>query len=299
MTFLRIGTRSSPLALAQTHELIENLEEKAPNIKDDIQIVCIQTTGDAIQDRSLTDVGGKSLFTKEVEGALLKGEIDLAVHSMKDVTVDIPEGLTFAAMLKREDPRDALVTFQDKPIQTLSPGTLFGTSSLRRKIYALKMHPHLRPTLLRGNVATRLEKVRTGEIGATLLAVAGLKRLGLLERATKILSLEECLPAIAQGAIGIQCRKGDKAIEDLLSSVNHRPTFQVITTERAFMRKLQGSCRTPMAGYAYLEKGRIFFKGMVSDLKGETIRFISHEGPAIQATQIGEEAAQLLHIKNG
>jgi len=289
MRSLRIGTRGSPLALAQTQEVVNALKRKYPNLL--IDIVPIKTTGDTIVDRSLTDIGGKSLFTKEIETALLKRDIDLAVHSMKDVAAEVPQGLTFPAMLEREDPRDALITYNHHPLEDLSKGTLFGTSSLRRQAHILHKYPYLSVIPLRGNVATRLKKVETGEVMATLLAVAGLKRIGLLEKITKILELDEFLPAIAQGAIGLQCREEDY---DFFTPLNHHATFQAVSAERAFMKALQGSCRTPMAGHAYIEGETLFFKGMISDPQGQNMHFMSSQGPASQAIHIGIEAAEKL-----
>jgi len=239
----------------------------------------------------LTDVGGKSLFTKEIEEALLTGTIDLAVHSMKDVSAEVPEGLVFPAILQREDPRDALITSGGRLLEEFPKGAFFGTSSLRRQAYILSKYPHFQTTSLRGNVATRLEKVDKGKIDATLLAVAGLKRLGLLEKATKILDLEEFLPAIAQGAIGIQARKDDQVTLDLLAPLNHLPTFHAVNAERAFMKVLQGSCRTPMAAHAYVNKEILMFKGMVCNPDGSQMRFTSRNGPVSQALLIGQEAA--------
>ncbi len=286
---LRIGTRGSPLALIQTHEVIAGLAAHHPMLT--VEIVPIKTTGDTIVDRSLIDMGGKSLFTKEIEQALLKGEIDLAVHSMKDVTADVPEGLIIPSMLKREDPRDALITYKHKPLEELPTGAIFGTSSLRRQAYVLHKYPHMAVVSLRGNVATRLEKVEKGEVAATLLAVAGLKRLGLLDKATQVLDLDKFLPAVAQGAIGIQCRTDDECSLDCLASLNHLPTFQAVSAERAFMKALNGSCRTPMAGYGYLEGDTLMFNGMVSDPQGQEMHSVSHSGPASDAVRIGEEAA--------
>ncbi len=288
---IRIGTRGSPLALAQTQEVITALD---PTLKNRIQIVPVKTTGDTLVDRCLTDMGGKSLFTKEIEEALLEGRIDLAVHSMKDVTVYSPDGLIFPAILKREDARDAVITRGGLSLEALPPGSLFGTSSLRRQAHLLHHYPHLRVMPLRGNVETRLKKIETGEMAGTLLAVAGLKRLGILEKATYILEIDDCLPAIAQGAIGIQCRDGDKEMLALLSPLNHLPTFQAVTAERAFMRTLHGSCRTPMAAYGEIQGDMLIFKGMVCDSNGTNMRFVDHQGLAIQAAMIGEEAAKRL-----
>lgn len=297
MRSLRIGTRGSTLALAQTHEFVEALKLHSPLLAKNIIIVPITTTGDAITTRSLTDIGGKSLFTKEIEKALLRNDIDVAIHSMKDVTTDVPSALIFPTLLKREDPRDALITHNNVPLENLPPGTLFGTSSLRRRVYILHSYPSLAVTLLRGNVTTRLAKIESGEMGATLLAAAGLKRLGLLEKASKILPPEEFLPAVGQGAIGVQCRKKDTSLLEILSPLNHIPTFQAVTMERAFLQTLQGSCRTPIAGYAYLQEKNLIFKGMISDPLGKSIHFVSHTGPADKAAILGHEAAELLREK--
>jgi hydroxymethylbilane synthase len=291
MKFFRIGTRGSPLALAQTHEVIRALEHHHPNVSKRIQIIPIKTTGDTIVDRSLTDIGGKSLFTKEIESALLRGEIDLAIHSMKDMAAGQPIGLTVPSMLEREDPRDALITRDGRHFDELPAGSIFGTSSLRRQAFVLQKFPHLSAVSLRGNVQTRLQKLENGDVDATLLAVAGLKRLGLLEKATFILSLEEFIPAVAQGAIGMQCREDDQETLELLHPLNHLPTFQTVTAERAFMKALNGSCRTPLAGYASIEGDTLLLKGMISDPDGQNMRFISHKGPVSSPEQVGKEAA--------
>jgi len=294
MRTFRIGTRGSALALIQTREVMRALESHHPSLKDRLEIVPMKTTGDTIVDRSLVDLGGKSLFTKEIEDALLKGAIDLAAHSMKDMAAEVPSGLIVPAMLEREDPRDALITREGRLLEDLPKGSLFGTSSLRRQAHVLHKYPHFQTTSLRGNVPTRLQKVEGGDIDATLLAVAGLKRLGMLDKATQILSIEDFLPAVAQGAIGIQCRDDDKEVLDLLAPLNHLATFQAVTAERAFMKALHGSCRTPIAAYAFLEKETLFLKGMVSDPQGQNMRFISLEGLVSQAGSIGKRAAQLL-----
>jgi len=294
MKFFRIGTRGSPLALAQTYEVIKSLEDYYPNLKERIQIVPIKTTGDTILDRSLTDVGGKSLFTKEIEDALLKRHIDVAIHSMKDMPTDLPPGLTVPSMLEREDPRDALITRNGQLLEDFAPGALFGTSSLRRQAFVLHKFPHFQTVSLRGNVNSRLQKVANGDIDATLLAVAGLKRLSLLEKATTILSLDDFIPAVAQGAIGMQCREKDTETLEILKPLNHFPTFQAVTAERAFMKALNGSCRTPLAAYAYIEEETLWLKGMMSNSHGQNIRFISHKGPASHPTQVGREAAESL-----
>lgn len=294
MKTLRIGTRGSPLALVQTHEVIRTLEQHHPELKDRIQIVPIQTTGDVIVDRSLTDMGGKSLFTKTIEDALLEKRIDLAVHCMKDMAAEHPEGLTVPSMLEREDPRDALITRDGCSFTELPEGSIFGTSSLRRQAFVIHQYPHLKTTSLRGNVQTRLEKLNKGEVDATLLAVAGLKRLGILHKATALLSLEEFIPAVAQGALGIQCRSNDQDRLDILAPLNHLPTFQAVTAERAFMKAMHGSCRTPLAAYATIEGDTLSLRGMKSGPEGQNMRFVSHAGPVTQAVEIGRKAALLL-----
>jgi hydroxymethylbilane synthase len=293
----RIGTRGSPLSLIQTREVMRAFGMHHPTLEGRLEVVPMKTTGDTIVDRCLIELGGKSLFTKEIESALLKGHIDLAVHSMKDMAAEFPEGLIVPAMLEREDPRDALVTHQGQLLEDLPKDALFGTSSLRRQALVLQKFPHLKTVPLRGSVQTRLSKIENGDIDATLLAVAGLKRMGLLEKATQILSLEEYLPAVAQGAIGIQCREEDPDILELLVPLNHQPTFQAVSAERAFMKALNGSCRTPIAAYGMIEGETLFLKGMLSEPQGMNMRFVSHQGFASQAKNVGREAAQYLQEK--
>lgn len=297
MKTLRIGTRGSPLALAQTYEVIRALERHHPELKGRIQIAPIQTTGDVIVDRSLTDIGGKSLFTKTIEDALLENRIDLAVHSMKDMAADHPKGLVVPSMLEREDPRDALITRDGASFEALPEGAVFGTSSLRRQAFVMRQYPKLQSVSLRGNVQTRLEKLAKGEIDATLLAVAGLKRLGLLHKATAFLSLDDFIPAVAQGAIGMQCRENDQDMLERLALLNHLPTFQAVTAERAFMKAMNGSCRTPIAAYATIEGETLSLRGMRSSPEGEDMRFVSHFGPVSNAAEIGREAA--LRLREG
>ena len=206
-------------------------------------------------------------------------------------------GISIPAMLEREDPRDALVTRQGSSFNNLPQGTLFGTSSLRRQAHVLHHYPHFRIVALRGNVHTRLQKIERGEIDATLLAVAGLKRLGLFTKEIQPLSLEDCLPAVAQGAIGIQCRENDSEACELLRSLNHHPTFQAVTAERAFMRTLNGSCRMPIAAFGYLDGETLFFKGLTSHPQGHQKRVVSHKGLAVHAENIGREAAYMIQEK--
>ena len=294
MKCIRIGTRGSPLALIQTQEVMDKLLTFYPFLKGKLEVVPIKTTGDVIVDRSLIDLGGKSLFTKEIEQALLNRNIDMAVHSMKDVTVEIPKGLIIPVILEREDPRDALISRDNLRFDELPKGTLFGTSSLRRQAYVLQRFPHFQVTSLRGNVSTRIAKIEAGKIDAALFAVAGLKRQGLLEKITQILPLKECLPAVAQGALGVQCRKEDHDLLEILHPLNHPPSFQAISFERAFMKALHGSCRTPIAAHAILKGESLYFKGMICEPDGNNMRFVSHKGLPSEAEKVGREAVTLL-----
>lgn len=254
---LRIGTRGSRLARAQADLAASAL--KAAGIA--CEIVPIKTTGDRIQDRPLADTGGKGLFTKELEEALLAGTIDLAVHSMKDVPAALPEGLAIAAVLAREVPEDVLVA--EAPLDALAPGVTVGTSSVRRRAQLLRARPDLACVPLRGNVDTRLAKLDSGAMGAAIMALAGLKRLGLARRARHILSTDDWLPSLGQGAVGLEIRDGDARTTDAVRPLDHRATSIVVACERAFQAALDGSCRTPIAGLARLAGGVLSFRGEV------------------------------------
>src|SRR5229473_2691892 len=256
---LRIGTRGSALALAQAAELRARLaqahaELAAPGA---IETVAIRTTGDRLGDRALAALGGKGPFTKELEEALLAGSIDCAVHSAKDLPSLLPEGLALVCHLPREDPRDAFFSPKAENLAALPPGAVVGTSSPRRRAQVLHARPDLRIVPLRGNVDTRLTKLAAGVVDATLLAVAGVKRLGLADRITRIMPSEEILPAVAQGAIGIESRRDDARVRRYLDAIDHRPTAACVTAERALMAALEGSCRTPMAALAELGAGGV------------------------------------------
>ena len=252
---LRIATRGSPLALAQAHEVRDRLAACHADLAapDAVEIIVIRTTGDRMQSGPLADVGGKGLFTKEIEEALMEGRADIAVHSMKDVPTWLPDGLAIGCLLPREDPRDALVGGNAKTIKRLPIGAVVGTASLRRRAILLNRRPDLEVVTLRGNVQTRLAKVEAGEVAATLLAVAGLKRLGLADKAAGVLNPEDMLPAVCQGAIGIELRDGDGAIRSLVDAINHAPTAQCVAAERALLDVLDGSCRTPIAALANID----------------------------------------------
>lgn len=292
--FLTIGTRGSPLALAQTHQTRALIARAHGITEDEIAISIIRTTGDMIQDRALSESGGKGLFTKELDIALIDGAIDLAVHSSKDLPTVLPDGLCVAGYLPREDVRDVLITSHGKSFADLPQGATLGTASLRRGAMAKRLRPDLNITLLRGNVETRLRKAESGEVGATLLALAGMKRLGLAHRATAILSVDDFLPAVGQGAIGITTRSEDHATRVKLGAILHDHTCLALTTERAFLRVLDGSCRTPIAGHAQVVNGHIEFRGMVLREDGSACFEVTDSGPPDDAELIGTRAGQKL-----
>jgi hydroxymethylbilane synthase len=262
---LKIGTRGSLLALAQAELARAALLAAHPALADPgIEIVPIKTTGDKVQDRTLAAIGGKGLFTKEIEEALRDGRVDLGVHSMKDMPTVLPEGLTIAALLEREDPRDALISPVADSIASLPARAVIGTASLRRQAQVLAKRPDLVVQPLRGNVGTRLDKLARGEAAATLLALAGLKRLGKTSAATAVLSIDEMLPAVAQGAIGIEIRTGDSRLRELVAAIDHAPTSIAIAAERAMLAVLDGSCRTPIAGYAEIAGAQMRLRGLIA-----------------------------------
>ncbi len=253
---LRIGTRGSPLALIQAGMVRDRLAAAHPH-RPLAEITVIKTTGDRIQDRKLDEIGGKGLFTKEIEEALLDGRIDLAVHSMKDMPTFLPDGLVIGCLLAREDPRDALFSAHGKSLADLPRAARVGTSSLRRQAQILALRPDLQVATLRGNVGTRLAKLAAGTVDATLLALAGLIRLGMADKATAILSTEEMLPAVAQGALGVEIRAGDSGAKELLAFLDDRATELAVNAERACLAVLDGSCHTPIAALAEHEEGGI------------------------------------------
>jgi hydroxymethylbilane synthase len=291
---LRIGTRGSPLALVQAR-MVRALLAKVHGVSEDaVELVIIRTTGDAIQDRPLSEVGGKGLFTKEIEEALLGNRIDLAVHSAKDMPTFSQPGLTLTACLEREDPRDVFISRKAKSFAELPQGATLGTASLRRQAIAKAKRPDLRVVPLRGNVETRLRKLDSGEVDATMLALAGLKRLGLTEHATHIMPVEEFLPAVAQGAIGLEARTDDIRTREMLAHINHADTFIAVACERAFLAELDGSCKTPIGGHATLDGDTLRFRGLLAHPDGAPS--IAHEsyGARADAIKIGTEAGRAI-----
>ena len=291
----RLGTRGSPLALAQANMVRDLIAASGGAAKEQIEICVIKTSGDRIQDRPLSEAGGKGLFTKELEDALAECTIDFAVHSMKDVATKLPDGLTLTAMLPREDVRDAWLCPTAPTLAGLPPGAIVGTSSLRRQAQVLRLRPDLKVVQFRGNVETRLAKLDQGVAHATLLAVAGLNRLGLAHKITSMISTDTMLPACAQGAVGIEIRAGDEPVAALLAPLDHQPTTLCVTAERAFLAILDGSCRTPIGGLAELDaNNRITFRGEIHSPNGRQAYSTGRTGPAQTAIQMGEEAAHEL-----
>jgi hydroxymethylbilane synthase len=291
---LRIGSRGSPLALVQARTVRARLAVAMGVPEDTIEIVIIRTSGDVIQDRPLAEVGGKGLFTKEIEEALLDGRVDLAVHSSKDMPTFSQAGLMLAACLEREDPRDVFISLKAKSLAELPQGATLGTASLRRQAIAKRLRPDLRVVPMRGNVDTRLRKLNDGECDATILALAGLKRLGLEAHATHIMSQDEFLPAVGQGAIGIEAGALDSRTRDILARINHADTFTALAAERAFLAELDGSCKTPIAGHATITGDGLEFRGLIARPDGAAAHDIRGVGHRSDAVKIGTEAGREL-----
>ncbi len=295
---LKIGTRGSPLALAQAHETRSRLMQAHGLPEGAFTIEVIQTTGDAVQDRPLSEIGGKGLFTKEIERALLGGRIDIAVHSMKDVATMLPDELVIDCALPREDVRDAFISQKYSSIAELPEGATVGTSSLRRRAQLLAMRPDLKLVEFRGNVQTRLKKLEDGVAEATFLACAGLRRLGSFDLANPI-ETDVMLPACAQGAVGVERRISDEAAGKLLAPIHDEDTFVRITAERAFLKELDGSCRTPIGGLAELDDDILRFRGEIIRPDGSVTHAGNWEGPLSEAVRIGAEAGIELRTKGG
>ncbi len=303
---LRIGTRGSPLALAQAHETQAKLAAAFPELSGDgaIEIIVIKTTGDAVLDRPLADIGGKGLFTKEIDDAMLSGDIDIAVHSMKDVPTWLPDGIHLPCMLEREDVRDAFISNKADKLWDLPEGAVVGTASLRRQALILKRRPDLKVITFRGNVQSRLRKLEAGEVDATMLALAGLTRLGMADVATSVLDTHEFLPAVGQGAIGITSRTDDDRANEVLAKLNHEQTMIRVSAERAFLTVLDGSCRTPIAAHAlYTGDNTLSFQGLIARPDGSEAFEASRSGAASMksAQAMGSDAGHELkgHVGPG
>jgi hydroxymethylbilane synthase len=293
---IRIATRQSRLALWQTEYVADTLRRAHPDVE--IEIVPMSTRGDEILDRSLTKVGGKGLFIKELEVAMMEDRADIAVHSMKDVPWDMPEGMRIGAVLQRADPGDAIVAKDGKDsLSALPRNAVVGTSSLRRQAQILAVRPDLEVKPVRGNVETRLRKLDEGEFDAVILAAAGLKRLGLGGRITGRLQMEECLPAVGQGVIGIECRSGDEDILEALYSIEHGATRRCVNAERGFAEELQASCESPIAAYGEVRDSEIFLRGVVATPDGGRVLRGSTRGSPTDGISLGKELATELKMK--
>ena len=297
--YLKVGSRGSPLALAQTRQVCDRLAEAAGIARSDIEIVIIRTTGDRIVDRSLAEAGGKGLFTKELDEALIAGAIDCAVHSAKDLPTLLPAGIVIAGCPPREDARDALICSVAASFAALPQGARLGSASPRRQAMALRARPDLKVGLLRGNVETRLRKVETGEFDLTLLALAGLKRLGLAARAAAVLDVDDFLPAVGQGAIAVTARLGDARLQASLAQIFDAPTGLALAAERAFLAVLDGTCRSPIAGYARVTGGTVRFLGLIARPDGSEVLEVSRDGPRGNAAALGADAGHELKSRAG
>ena len=300
---LRIGTRGSPLALAQAYETRRRLMAEFEELNQDgaIEICVLKTQGDMILDKSLMELGGKGLFTKELDTALLGNQVDICVHSMKDVPTWLPEGTVLPCNLPREDTNDAFI-YKDgsvKRIEDLPDGSVIGTASLRRQAQIMAKNPTLKCVNFRGNVQTRLRKLEDGVVDATLLAIAGLKRMDMADCATSILDWEEMLPAVAQGAIGIQCRSDDERSLKYIERLNDPATKACVDCERAFLEALDGNCKTPIAGQARIVDGKIKFRGLIAMPDGSQKFETESEGAIENARNIGHDAGALLKAQAG
>ncbi|MGB3878769.1 MAG: hydroxymethylbilane synthase [Shinella zoogloeoides] len=295
----RIGTRGSPLALAQAYETRSRLMAAHGLPEAMFEIVVLSTTGDRITDRSLALIGGKGLFTEEIEAQLSSGELDLAVHSSKDMPTKLPEGLHLSAFLPREDIRDAFIGRAAKRLLDLPQGATVGSASLRRQALIRRLRPDLNVIVFRGQVDTRLGKLAEGKADATLLAYAGLKRLGKLDVPTEILDPLTFPPAPAQGAICVESRIGDDRVNGLLSAIDDRPTHAAVACERGFLATLDGSCRTPIAGYATVEGDHLRFRGTILTPDGSRFHEIETSGPAADAAALGEKAGEDIRAMAG
>jgi hydroxymethylbilane synthase len=299
---LRLGSRGSTLALAQTHAVCDRLAAADPALAEPgaVEVVVIRTTGDRVRDRPLAEIGGKGLFIKEIEEALQAGAIDAAVHSMKDVPGLLPPGLVIAATLPREDPRDAYFSRSGADLDALPPGAEVGSASPRRAAQVLARRPDLRVVTLRGNVETRLRKLGAGDCDATLLAVAGLRRLGLGSRIGRVLDPDEMLPAVAQGAIGIECRADDRATLERMAAVDCAVTSRRVAAERGLLAALDGSCRTPIAALAEIDAaGGLALDGLIALPDGTGLHRVRRTGPAADAAAIGADAGAALRAAAG
>jgi hydroxymethylbilane synthase len=294
---IKIGTRGSKLALAQTNSVIESLKKAAPEIA--AEVCVIKTSGDVMQDVSLLKIGGQGVFVKEIEEALIAGNIDLAVHSMKDVPGETPEALAFGAVLPREDVRDVLISRNNIKIEFMPKAAKIGTGSLRRAAQIKAMLPDVTIVPLRGNIDTRLKKIETENLSGVILAAAGIKRLGYAEKISQYLPIELMLPAVGQGALGLQFRKSDTTLANLCSLLNHAQTSAEIAAERSYLRALGGGCRLPIAAYSLMEGKQLTLEGLLAAPNGTTVIRDKVRGTIEEAEELGKKLADIIMEKGG
>ena len=289
---IRIGTRASQLALTQTKWVMNRILDQHADVK--VELIKIITKGDRIVDKPLSSIGGKGLFVKEIEEAMIRKEIDVAVHSLKDVPAELPEDLFIGIIPEREDPHDVLISKNNTPLKDLPKGSSIGTSSLRRSSQLLNYRPDLKIVPLRGNLDTRLRKLETTDIDGIILAAAGLKRLGLANKITESLPFDLMLPAVAQGSLGLELRRNDEHTRDILRFLDHYPARLTTEAERSFLARLEGGCQVPIAGFAEFNNDTISMKGLVADIDGSVILREKINGPPEQAVELGKILAEKL-----
>lgn len=294
---IKIGTRKSALALWQAEFIKSELQRLNPSIT--VELVHFNTKGDRILEKPLAEVGGKGLFTAELEAAMHAGDIDIAVHSLKDMPTELPQGLTLGAISKREVPYDALISPQYKTLDKLPKGARIGTSSLRRQAQLLHRRPDLKIEVIRGNVQTRLNKIETEGLDGVILAQAGLKRLGLDHQITQVFTADEIIPAVGQGALAIECRADDVEMLDMLSLIDDEPTRLAVEGERSFLNQLNGNCQVPMGVHGTIEKGQLTLKALIASTDGKTVYEGELSGPATKSVMLGKNLAKALYEEGG
>ena len=294
---IKIGTRKSALALWQAEFIKSELQRLNPSIT--VELVHFNTKGDRILEKPLAEVGGKGLFTAELEAAMHAGDIDIAVHSLKDMPTELPQGLTLGAISKREVPYDALISPQYKTLDKLPKGARIGTSSLRRQAQLLHRRPDLKIEVIRGNVQTRLNKIETEGLDGVILAQAGLKRLGLDHQITQVFTADEMIPAVGQGALAIECRADDVEMLDMLSLIDDEPTRLAVEGERSFLNQLNGNCQVPMGVHGTIEKGQLTLKALIASTDGKTVYEGELSGPATKSVMLGKNLAKSLDEEGG
>lgn len=294
---IKIGTRKSALALWQAEFIKSELQRLNSSIT--VELVHFNTKGDRILEKPLAEVGGKGLFTAELEAAMHAGDIDIAVHSLKDMPTELPQGLTLGAISKREVPYDALISPQYKTLDKLPKGARIGTSSLRRQAQLLHRRPDLKIEVIRGNVQTRLNKIETEGLDGVILAQAGLKRLGLDHQITQVFTADEMIPAVGQGALAIECRADDVEMLDMLSLIDDEPTRLAVEGERSFLNQLNGNCQVPMGVHGTIEKGQLTLKALIASTDGKTVYEGELSGPATKSVMLGKNLAKALYEEGG